>query len=148
MKPVWYSKLTQKEKEELYICKKFEVGDVVHKTNRSSSKFEKKGIVVRVDRSQCLVHWETVKTPQYEFMSDLTILKHQEDTKNLTKKKRFMVMVFGRASLPIFYETYDEAHDEAQKLLFKYQQPAYVLELSSVLEFNDVKVTKIKKSKK
>lgn len=145
-----YEERKKKELEEwekMYTNKKPEIGDVVHK-KKSITKFkEREGVIVKIKGNSCLVHWDERPLPESEFFSNLNILKEPGDPKNLNLTKKFAVMCFGKPSLPMFYETIKEAKDEAERLLFKHQQPCYILEIVSLMEFNNVKVTEIKKSK-
>jgi hypothetical protein len=125
-----------------YLNRKIEVGDIVQKDYRKNSKFsDRTGTVIRKICGQSIVLWEFAKTPVYEFDKDLKILKMEDQPK---PKEQYLVAVFGRVTAPSFFDTYEEAEQEAKRLLLKEQRKTYILKSIAVMEMGDIKINKNK----
>lgn len=125
-----------------YLDRKIEVGDIVQKNYRNNSKFsDRTGTVIRKLCGQSIVLWEFTKTPVYEFDKELKILKMEDQPK---PKEQYLVAVFGRVTAPSFFDTYEEAEQEAKRLLLKEQRKTYILKSIAVMEMGDIKINKNK----
>lgn len=125
-----------------YLDRKIEVGDIVQKNYRNNSKFsDRTGTVIRKLCGQSIVLWEFTKTPVYEFDKELKILKMEDQPK---PKEQYLVAVFGRVTAPSFFDTYEEAEQEAKRLLLKEQRKTYILKSIAVIEMGDIKINKNK----
>lgn len=126
-----------------YIEKQIEVGDVVHKikTKTISKFYEREGIVIEVKDNQSKVLWDKRISVEYEFNSNLKVIR-MKSKENIIGKK-YAVMLIGKQTPSVIYDTYEEAESEAKRLVMKEQIPAYVLKSVAHIEVGTPKITKL-----
>jgi hypothetical protein len=117
------------------------LGDTVQKNYNQNSKFSKRtGVVIKKICKQSVVLWEFTKTPTYEFDRNLRVLKMEDNPK---PKEQYCVLVFGRVTAPVFFDTEEEAQQEAKRLLLKDQQTTYILKTISKMDLGDIKISSL-----
>ena len=125
-----------------YLQKQIEVGDIVHKvSNKTISKFRgREGKVIEVKGNRSKVIWDKRTTPEYEFNDNLKIIRMGKEIK--TKEKKYAVMIIGKQTPSVTYNTYEEAEVEAKRLVMREQKPAYVLKSVAHIDNGQPIVTK------
>lgn len=105
-----------------YIEKQIEVGDVVHKIkNKTISKFyEREGIVIEVKDNQSKVLWDKRISFEYEFNSNLKVLRMSKKEKVKENKEITYLLVDSNNKCRLICDDYEESVQEAHNLATKW----------------------------